>query len=135
MMEKMFSSIADLHDLLIEAAETERRLPPALRRQKLASWPDYQHDWLSYASEKTATSLARATAKQISRYENLLGAVCSMQTSEDRRLIWATAHSGAFRQRGVAWTKLARQRQMHRQTVKDHYQQALCRLYYSVKFD
>ena len=134
-MEKMFSSIADLHDLLIEAAETERRLPPALRRQKLASWPDYQHDWLSYASEKTATSLARATAKQISRYENLLEAVCSMQTSEDRRLIWATAHSGAFRQRGPAWTKLARQRQMHRQTVKDRYQQALCRLYYSVKFN
>ena len=134
-MEKMFTSISSLHDSLIEAAETERRLPPALRRQKLASWPDYQHDWLSYASEKTATSLARATAKQISRYENLLGAVCSMQTSEDRRLIWATAHSGAFRQRGPSWTKLAKIRQMNRQTVKDRYQQALCRLYYSAKFN
>ena len=52
-MQSAFSSITALHDSLIEAAETERRMPTAWRKQKLASWPEYRADWLAYADEIT----------------------------------------------------------------------------------
>ena len=45
--------IDELHDMLIEAAETERRLPPAVRKQKMASWPDYPLDWHGYGMDAT----------------------------------------------------------------------------------
>ncbi len=127
-------SIDNLHDLLIEAAETERRLPPVARKQKLASWPDYKHDWLAYADETTQNKLAKATAKQVDLYEKIIFAICQLPSVEDRLLLWATAHSAAFRVRGPAWSRLAKLKHTNRQTIKEYYKQSLCRLYYSIKF-
>ena len=125
----------DLDDLFMEAAETERKLPSPYRKQKMASWPEYRLTWQAYGWDKDApVRLISPTTKEIDRHDLALG-LGLITTEEDRRLIWATAHSGAFRQRGPSWTKLAKIRQMNRQTVKDRYQQALCRLYYSVKFN
>jgi len=42
--------------LFMEAAETNRAMPPYKRKQKLTSWPEYSHDWLSYADEERWTS-------------------------------------------------------------------------------
>ena len=33
--------VAKLSELFMEAAETERKLPAAIRRQKMSAWPDY----------------------------------------------------------------------------------------------
>ena len=127
----VFSSIDGLHACLIEAAETERRMPPAMRKQKLASWPEFlQTDWLSYANEVTTVGLGKATAPQISRYDVILDAVMRMDAVEDRKVLWGAAHSGAFRSRGPAWSKLARLMHTNRRTVKQRYEQALYRLYY-----
>ena len=41
-------NVEQLHDLFLQAAETDRRLPPATRKQKLSSWPDYPLDWHGY---------------------------------------------------------------------------------------
>jgi len=32
--------VNQLHSLFVDAAETDRRLPPAIRKQKMAAWPD-----------------------------------------------------------------------------------------------
>ncbi len=33
--------VNQLNDLFFEAAETERKLPAAIRKQKMSAWPDY----------------------------------------------------------------------------------------------
>lgn len=130
-MRSAFSSISALHDSLIEAAETERRLPPAMRKQKLASWPEFlQAEWLSYADEVTQTKLARASAAQISRYDLVLDAIVRLEAKDDRQLLWAAAHSGAFKRRGPAWSKLAKLMHTNRHTVKQRYEMALWKLFY-----
>jgi len=132
-MRNVAASVPALHDCLIEAAETERRLPAAVKRQKLASWPEYRADWLAYADEITHMGLGRATAAQISRYDQMLSAIIKLHGEDDRRLLWATAHSAAFKRRGPAWSKLARLLHTNRRTVKTRYEQALVRLYYCLR--
>ena len=129
-MQNVFVSITVLHDSLIEVAETERRLP-AGRRQKLASWPDFKHDWLAYADEKTAVGLGKANARQIDRYDQVLDAIIKLREPDDRRLLWATAHSAAFRRRGPAWSKLAKLMHTNRRTVKQRYEEALHRMFWA----
>ena len=38
--------MTQLNDLFLEAAETERKLPAAIRKQKLSSWPDHVQEWV-----------------------------------------------------------------------------------------
>ena len=96
--------IAQLNELFFEAAETERKLPTAFRKQKMASWPDYVTEWSGYG-----------------------------YSTEDRRLVWAVAHSAAFRDRGAKWSKIARLLSLHDpRIVKRRYKDALVRLYYKL---
>jgi hypothetical protein len=132
-MPSAFNSIAALHDSLLEAAETERRLPPAMRKQKLASWPEYKHEWLAYANEVTQVGLGKATARQITDYDAMLAAIMQISAVEDRRLLWAAAHSAAFRRRGPAWKKLAKLMHTNSRNVKAMYEKALVRLYYCLR--
>ena len=119
-----------VHDYLIEAAETERRLPAALRKQKLASWPDIQPDWLAYADSNKHNTLGKASARQIARYDEILLSIASLGSTDDRHLLWAVAHSAAFRRRGPSWLKLSKLLHCDRRTVKSRYQDALIRWYY-----
>ena len=57
MIDNYPNSLTELHDCLVEAAETERRLPAALRKQKLASWVDIQPEWLAYADTNKHNTL------------------------------------------------------------------------------
>ena len=125
-------SLTRLHDLLIEAAETERRLPPANRKQLTGCWPDYLPEWLSYADQTTQNTLGKATSRQGTNYDFNLNSIADMKDTDDRKLLWATAHSGAFKNRGASWVKLAKIQHCDRRTVKARYQDALIRLYYVV---
>lgn len=118
--------------MIMEAAETERRLPPAIRKQKLASWPEYQTEWLSYGTVVYVPSLPKATTLQITKYEHTLDLLLEKCSDTDRRLLWAVAHSGAFRQRGPKWSVLARAYHQDRRTVKRNYLDALIRLHYTI---
>ncbi len=114
-----------LHDLLLEAAETDRRLPAALRKTPGAWWPEIAHDWMAYPDEKTTTRLARATAEQIDNYDFVHEVVASVPEREDRQLLWAVAYSSAFRSRGPAWTRIAKIQHTDRRRVKSVYEAVL----------
>jgi len=106
--------------LLVEAAETERRLP-ALNHKSVTFWPEIQAEWLAYPDEKTVTRLARANTAQITNYYLMIEIVLSVQSIEDRKLMWAVAHSAAFRQRGPAWLQIAKLLHCDRRTIKNRF--------------
>jgi len=118
--------------MIMEAVETERRLPPAIRKQKLASWPDYKTEWLNYGYVVYMPSLPRATTLQVTKYEHTIDLLLEKCSDHDRILLWAVAHSGAFRQRGPKWSVLGRAYHQDRRTVKRNYLDALIRLHYTI---
>ena len=125
-------SITDLDDLFSEAAETGRRLPAAIRKQMMASWPEYLRDWKSYGWQDYTPRLSPATTKAVDRFELALDMGIKHMDKDDRALVWLVAHSGAFNQRGPRWTKLARAMGSERRIVKRKYEQAIIRLYYKL---
>ena len=117
-----------LDDLFMEAAETERKLPSPFRKQKMASWPQYKLTWPAYGWDKDApVKLISPTTREVTRHDVALG-FALLTTVEDRRLIWAVAHSAAFRERGPKWTKISKMigRSVH--ITKQEYISALVRL-------
>ena len=100
--------IAQLNELFFEAAETERKLPTAFRKQKMASWPDYVTEWSGYGYSTTETTRLKASPEQITRLDQAIDLALTKMETEDRRLVWAVAHSAAFRDRGAKWSKIAR---------------------------
>jgi hypothetical protein len=119
-----------LAGMFVEAAETNRAMPAAHRRQKLNSWPEYSHDWLSYADDETHVTI-RPSAAAVDRWE-----VCIYVSREvpesDRRVIWMVSLSAAYRDRGPNWRRLGRLLHMDGRTVKRRYKDALMALYYSI---
>ena len=84
-------------------------------------------------AKKIAAFEGKATPEQISRYEAAIGLAVTKMDEEDRRLVWAVAHSAAFRQRGPAWSKIARILSLNDpRIVKRRYKDALVRLYYQL---
>ena len=125
--------IAQLDQLLMEAAETERKMPAALRKQRMCAWPDYPKDAMAYGYNVFQAPILKATPEQITRYDAALELVITRLDEQDRRLVWAVAHSAAFRQRGPAWSKLARILGLHDpRVVKRKYKDVLVRLYYLI---
>ena len=114
-----------LHDLLLEAAETERRLPAALPRTNGSFWPVMQPDWMAYADEDEAPRISPANTRQVTEYDFTIQVVLNQPDADYRKLMWACAHSAVFRQRGIAWRKLARIRRCDPRKVKRDYEKAL----------
>tara|TARA_R100000234_G_scaffold34165_1_gene20214 strand:- start:1282 stop:1680 length:399 start_codon:yes stop_codon:yes gene_type:complete len=124
-------TIAELDELFMEAAETERKLPAAMRKQKMSGWPDYPRDYSAYGYNAFEVPMLKATPDQVSRYDAALNLVLTKLDEEDRRLVWAVAASAAYRQRGPRWTKLAVILGLNDpRIVKQRYKDALIRLYY-----
>jgi len=126
--------VEEFDDWLLEAAETERRLPKAVKKQKLASWPEYQQAWLSYASEAFTPTIAAANSRQITRYDYILLCLIEYATDRERKILWACAHSSVFRHgRKPQWTKCSKLFHCDRRTMKKLYIDALIRVHYKVK--
>ncbi len=124
-------SAADLHDLFVEAATTERWLPAQKQRARLTWWPEMQAEWLSYADPTTKVRLT-PTAEQIDRYHMAIE-LSSYLEDRDRRLVWAVAFSAARRSRGPQWKKLGRMMGIDRRTVESRYVTALVELGLRIK--
>ena len=125
--------IAQLNELFFEAAETERKLPSAFRKQKMASWPDYVTEWSGYGYSTTETTRLKASPDQITRLDKAIDLALTKMDDEDRKLTWAVAHSAAFRDRGPKWTKIAKILGLNDpRIVKRRYKDALVRLYYKL---
>ena len=118
-------SETDLHDLLLAAAETERRLSPAVKKARQTWWPDTLPEWLSYPDEKLYVRLGAATNEQVTAYDLAIRIVLKQPDQQARQLLWATAHTAAFRHRGPNWRRLSRLMHKDRRTVKRMYHQAL----------
>lgn len=117
---------ADLHDLFLEAANTERWLPADKQRSRITWWPAMRSEWLSYAPEKTSIRLTPSAA-EVDRYY-LAIQLSARLSDEDRRLVWAVAFSAVGRQRGPRWTRIARMLLIDRRTVRNRYMHAVVTL-------
>ena len=126
--------VAQLSDIFFEAAETERKLPPAFRKQKMSAWPNYPQEWTAYGYSEYKPGLPKATPKQVDGYERALFLGIEMMNKDDRQIVWAVAHSAAFRERGPKWQKLARMRGLRDgRQIKRRYTDALIRCWYKIK--
>ena len=122
-----------LDTLFLEAAETERKLPPAIRKQKMSSWVDYVKTWESYGWHDFAPSLPKATPTELTRFELPMDILNDLNMEADeKRLIWAVAHSAAFNDRGPRWSAIGRKLRIDHRTVRRRYTDALIRLYYKL---
>jgi len=127
--------VAQLNDLFFEAAETERKLPAAIRKQKMCSWPDYPQSWKAYGYSDFEPGLPRATPKQVDDFDRALSLGIKHMDADDRRLVWAVAHSAAFRERGAKWDKIARMQGLRDgRQIKRRYMDALIRTWYNMKY-
>lgn len=125
-------NITALHDQFLEAAETDRKLPSVVRRTKMAFWVDYVKDWNSYGWDGKSEMRLSATNAEIDRYDKIADYL-SLMEEKDRKLVWAVAHSAAYRDRGVQWSKIARILRLNDpRIVKRRYQDALIKLYYKL---
>lgn len=125
--------MAALDALFLEAAETERKLPPAIRKQKMSSWVEYVKTWESYGWHDFTPSLPKATPEQVTRFELAMDILNDTNMdADDKRLIWAVAHSAAFNERGPRWSALGRKMRVDHRTVRRKYTDALVRLYYKL---
>ena len=113
------------------AAETERRLPAAINYNLKTYWPEITGEkHVDFKPEITAMPLCRATDRQIDDHAKAMEMVITgLDDKEDRRLVWAVAHSAAFRERGPKWLKIAKMAHTHRETVKRRYEKALEGIY------
>ena len=127
--------ISQLDDLFLEAAETERKLPAAIRKQKMSGWPDYPQSWKAYGYNEFQVRLPKATPQQVDNFDRALSLGIKHMDADDRRLVWAVAHSAAFRERGAKWDQIARMRGLRDgRQIKRRYMDALIRCYYDMKY-
>lgn len=91
---------AAIRAALAEAADTLRRLPPAVRRPRLTSWPDVVRDSaaLLAPSADARGRPAAPTPGAIDRMDRALAGLLACD-GEARRLVWARAC-------GVPWRRL-----------------------------
>ena len=128
--------VNQLNDLFFEAAETERKLPAAIRKQKMSAWPDYPQSWKAYGYNEFQPGLPRATPQQVDDFDRALALGIKHMNAEDRKLVWAVAHSAAFRERGAKWHQLAKMRGLRDgRQIKRRYMDALIRCWYNMKYD
>ena len=127
MYEPSNPRLVPLHNFLLEAAETERRLPSSYRRSVKTLWPEVASEqFMDYRPSKTPLTLCGATNQQIDAYSRALDLIVDhLDKPEDRHLVWAVVHSAAFRERGPAWLKVSKLMHTHRETVKAKYESAL----------
>ena len=125
--------VNELLDLFFEAAETNRKLPPAIKKQKLSTWVDYPKDWHSYGWTQAGTTITKATPEQISRYDLALDLATLLDVKE-RKIVWGIAYSAAYRQRGAQWTKVSKMLgYKDPRIIKRQFDEALLKLYYLQK--
>jgi hypothetical protein len=123
----------ELHDLFLEAAETERWLPSDKQRSRTSWWPAMQAEWLAYADPTTTVRLT-PSAKQLDRYY-LAIALSARLNNEDRRLIWAVAFSAVQRARGPQWKRIGKLMGIDRRTVNTRYLNAIVSLSLMLRAD
>ena len=95
-------------------------------------WPEITGErYVDFRPDKARVTVCHATNRQIDDHAKAMEMVITgLGNKEDRRLVWAVAHSAAFRGRGPKWSKIAKLAHTHRETVKRRYEKALLDVFY-----
>ena len=128
---RYIEDVSGMPGLFFEAARTERKLPGVIKKRYRVVWPEYKNDpGLAYGYNRSEVSLGAATADEIWRYDRAL--VLSLHHPYSS-LVWACAHSSVKRERGVAWTKIARILGMSAPTLKKRFEEAMLDMFFELK--
>lgn len=125
--------IAQLAELFFHAAETERRLPPAIRKRSRANWPDYPDEFTGYGYTDAVLRLGPASTQDVTDYELALK-LTPLMAEDERRVVWAAAHSAVRRARGPHWRALAKIMGCSPVTVKRRFERALWGLWARLRY-
>ena len=98
-----------IHDYLVRACEVEAGFPKVVNITKETFWPDIASErHIDYKPDRTHITYCKPTGRQIDEYSRALELVVeTLESVEDKKIVWAVANSSAFRERGPKWTKLA----------------------------
>tara|TARA_R110002153_G_scaffold172551_5_gene325428 strand:+ start:248 stop:643 length:396 start_codon:yes stop_codon:yes gene_type:complete len=108
-------------ELLEVAARTERRLPRAIKKQRLTSWVDYKtNPNESYGYEKATYRLPPPPAEDIDIFEKVLVWFAFLE-KEERQILWARAYR-------IKWVRIAKRFGCNRNTARTRWLKALMRL-------
>ena len=120
--------VAGLSSLFLEAAATERKLPAVYRKGVRTAWPDYPDENTAYGFTGEMTRLGPASAREVARYE-LAVELTGLLEPDERRLVWAVAHSAARRARGPRWRAIGKIMGVAAATVRNRYERAILGLW------
>ena len=124
--------VSNLTAFFFEAADTERRMAGVRMGSIKSCWPDYPEEVnLAFGYNPTEVKLAKASPGAITRYDLALE-LSMMLSLDDRKIVWAAAHSGARRQRGPAWKRISKYLHMHPATVKRKFERAMLTLWFKM---
>ena len=130
--------LAIIHKYLVRAAETEMALPSLFKATLMTLWPYTASERnVDYKPDRTVVTYCKPTPKQIDAHDHAVAMVVeTLADPIDRQIVWAVAHSAAFRDRGPKWRKLAQKFKglgkgypKYEKALKSRYEQALFRIY------
>ena len=123
---------------LVRAAETEIALPSLSMATLKNLWPYTASERnVDYKPDCTSVTYCTPTPKQIDAHDDAVAMVVeTLADPVDRQIVWAVAHSAAFRDRGPKWRKLTQKFKgmgkgypKYGKALKARYEQALFRIY------
>lgn len=131
--QSQFFNLDEWEEMTHEAARTIVRLPPVHGRGFRTSWPDWLRDAnLAYGYNQESVRLGPPSAQEIDRLDIVLDVVWS-SNPDDCKLVMSIAFSaqknGWPRQRGPAWTQVARRLGIHKDTLRSRYAGATERMW------
>ena len=130
--------LAIIHKYLVRAAETEIALPSLFKATLKTLWPATASERnVDYKPDRTIAAFCKPTPKQIDAHADAVAMVVeTLADPIDRQIVWAVAHSAAFRDRGPKWRKLVQKFKgmgegypRYEKALKSRYEQALFRIY------
>ena len=124
--------VDQLAGMLFEAAETDRKLPPAYRLSVKAAWPDVAPDPdLAYGYNDAEVRRGHATAGEVDRYDVVVGWLQRV-AADAAKFLWAVAVSAVGRDRGPRFKMIAQVMGLHANTVKRRFDRELLNLFVRV---
>ena len=109
-----------------DSIRTGKRLPGAIKKQKLSYWMDYPDEyWTAYGYHDVSMRLPPPTSRSISRFIFIIEAIRYVPEVEDRKLIWKRAAKHP-------WKLLEREFGMHRTNLHKKIKKELLRITFKI---
>ena len=109
----------DIINLFEDAARTDRRLPSAIKKQKITAWMDHTQEKMYQHSYYAANFKIVPSSRDISRWwiaSEILRSV--VEDIEIKKLIWIRANK-------LPWTMIGRRFGYHRRKVKQMFEEEI----------